>query len=96
MSVEAGRAVVYLGNRQAVEGIDRTPLPGKLRTTVLVDASDLRAAVVEITHPGGVWAAHSDADAPAWVASTNDQLAAMLSAWWGCEQREPDDGQGVA
>ncbi|GIH29076.1 hypothetical protein Aph01nite_73860 [Acrocarpospora phusangensis] len=82
---------VWLGNRQAVQGEDRQALPGKRCTSVTIrpDASLLEAAS-EITSPNGVWAAHSDAAAPAWVASTDPALAELLAAHYGCELRDPD------
>ncbi len=71
----------------------RRPLPaGKRCTTVrLAPGLSLLEAVQELTHPQrGVWRAHSDADAPAWVASTDPDLAGFLSAHWQCERREPE------
>ncbi len=74
----------------------RTPLEGKRCTTVtLAPGLKIMDAAFEITHPSrGVWSAHSDADAPAWVASTDPALAQLLAAHYGCELRdpEPDDG----
>ncbi|WP_066373940.1 hypothetical protein [Herbidospora mongoliensis] len=82
---------VWLGNRQAVHKDDRQALPGKRCTVVAIreDASLLDAAT-DITHPKGVWAAHSDAPAPAWVASTDPALAQLLADHYGCELRDPD------
>lgn len=92
------QTVVYLGNRQAIETIDggqgidaRRQLFGKQCTTVKIPGgTKLLDAARDITHPQGVWAAHSNADAPAWVASDNAILANLLAAHWGCEVREPD------
>jgi len=93
--------VVYLGNRKAIEVVDdpdnaggkiRRPLPGKLRTKVVLPlGTKLMEAAQEITGGRGVWGAHSDADAPAWVASTDANLAQLLASHWGCELREPED-----
>ena len=41
----------------------------------------------EITAPTGIWASHSPDEAPAWVASDNDALAAILADHYGCEIR---------
>lgn len=100
---DAPPVVVYLGNHQAIEattgedGTVRIPLPGKRCTTVrLAPGLTLMEAAHDITHPGqGVWQAHSDADAPAWVASTDPALGRLLAAHWNCELREPqpDDGE---
>jgi len=93
------RTVVYLGNRKAVEvitepGADqavRRPLPGKLCTTiVLAPGLKLMEAANDITHHRGVWTAHSDAEAPAWVASTDPALAQLLADHYGCQLREPE------
>ena len=71
----------------------RRALPRKKNcTTVTLPAGlTLLEAVNDITHPQrGVWQAHSDADAPAWVASTDPALAQFLAAHWRCELRDPD------
>ncbi len=52
---------------------------------------DAAEAVNDITHAQrGVWQAHSDAKAPAWVASTDSALAEFLAKHWNCELRQPD------
>lgn len=94
---------VYLGNRQAVEARniedddgkivsqERRSLPGKHCTTANIpDGMPLVEALTNITHPSGVWGHHSDADAPAWVASDWPALAAALAEHWGCELRQPE------
>ncbi len=70
----------------------RTPLPGKRCTTViLAPGIKIMDAAYEITHQSrGVWQAHSDAEGPAWVASTDPALAQLLAAHYGCELREPE------
>jgi hypothetical protein len=77
----------------------RVALPGKRCTTISIPADmGLLDAAYSITHPQrGVWAAHSDKDSPAWVASTNPALADLLAAHWQCEKRdpEPDTSEGV-
>lgn len=112
----AGRVVVYLGNRQAVEVLEdpddiaaaeqenrapnklRRALPGKRCTTILLAPdTPLMQAAYEITHlTQGVWQAHSDADTPAWVASSSPALAALLGEHYRCEVREPDPTDGAA
>lgn len=70
----------------------RAQIEGKRCTAInLVPGLPLMDAAYEITHLSrGMWQAHSDATGPAWVASTNPQLAQLLAAHWGCELREPD------
>lgn len=69
----------------------RAKLPGKRCTTVVFPAgTTLMQAVNDLTTPNGVWAAHSDASAPAWVASNDPTLAKFLADHWGSELREPD------
>jgi hypothetical protein len=81
--------------KRAVNRI-RTPLKGKRCTTVvLAPGTKLMDAAYQITHAErGVWASHSDADTPAWVASTDPALAKLLADHYGVEVREPapDDG----
>jgi hypothetical protein len=43
-----------------------------------------------LTNARGGWAAHSNMEAPAWVASTDPMLAQLLAAHWRCELREWD------
>lgn len=102
------RTVVYLGNRDAIEIIEETPPAGdepirvrrplpegkRCTTIVLAPGLTLMEAAYDITHTTrGVWQAHSDAAAPAWVASTDPVLAQLLASHWGCELRAPDPGQ---
>lgn len=63
-----------------------------LTAVTLAPGLSLLEAAVQITHPvQGVWQAHSDADKPAWIASTDPGLARVLSDHWGgIETREPD------
>lgn len=92
--------VIYLGNRDAIEVVpalgpdgeparERRQLPGK-RVTIVKPPPDLtfRELLHDLTHPDGIWAAHSDAEAPAWVACTDAALGARLAAFYGCELRE--------
>lgn len=76
----------------------RSKLPGKRCTTiVLAPGLSLMEAAYDITHTArGVWQAHSDAPAPAWVASTWPALAQLLSDHWSCEMRQPDPTDGAA
>lgn len=99
---EKPRTVIYLGNRKAVTTVDgeRTPHPGKRCTTVVFPADiTLMDALRDLTGPQGVWANHSDADAPAWVAAAGplaEPLVQLLAAQYpGVEIREPDPDQGV-
>lgn len=99
------RTVVYLGNRDAVEVLtdddgntERRALPKGKRCTTVVLAPDLSLmqAAYDLTHPGrGVWQAHSNADAPAWVASTDPALARLLADHWRCELRDPEPDNGT-
>ncbi len=95
-----GTTVVYLGNRTAMELIPdpdgvapptRRQLPGKRCTAVTIpEGQPLLDTARDLTHPQGVWAAHSSGGTPAWVASTDAALAGVLAAHWGCELRDPD------
>ncbi len=96
---QEAQTVVYLGNRQAIEVIEipdsgislRRPLRGKLCTKIVFPSGmKLMDAARDVTHPQGVWNAHSNAEAPAWVASTDPTLAHLLASHWGCEVRDPD------
>jgi hypothetical protein len=101
----AQRTVIYLGNRKAVERVgegdaaERRQLAGKRCTTiVLPDGITLMDAVRDITAPQGVWAAHSDAEAPAWVAAEGplaEGITTLLAAQYpGIEIREPEPQEG--
>lgn len=90
--------VVYLGNRDAVE--QRTN-PDGTRTRISVDGkrctkvvtpegTSLGEAFTTIIHQS-LWSAHSDAPAPAWVASTSPNLGQMLAEHWGCELRAVEE-----
>jgi hypothetical protein len=104
-AAEEPRTIVYLGNRKAISvGPDgeRTAYTGKQCTRVVLrpDASLMEAAT-EITSANGLWAAHSDAPAPAWVAGEGplaEALVALLAAHYKAEVRdvEHDDLAEVA
>ncbi len=67
------------------------PRAKRCTTVVLAPGLTLLEAINDITHAQrGVWQAHSDADAPAWVASTDPALAQFLAAHWKCELRDPE------
>lgn len=89
---ERERTVVYLGNRDAIQILDgeRAPIvgaPHKNCTFLRLPAdTSLFDAAAEITRD--VWPAHSDAAAPAWVASSDPALAQLLADHWDCEVRE--------
>lgn len=59
-------------------------------TVVIPGTTGLIGALTDITAATGIWANHSGADAPAWVASTNPRLAEVLAEHYGCEVREYD------
>lgn len=95
-TAEPSRTVVYLGNSKAVQLVDgeRQPLHGARRTDVILPADiSLIDALRDITSPQGIWAAHSDADAPTWVAAEGplaEPVAALLAAQYpGVEIRDP-------
>lgn len=96
------QTIVYLGNRDVIEvrhneqtgETDRIPVEGKRCTSILLEPGlTLIQAVRDLTHPQGIWAAHSDGT-PAWVASTDPALAQFLASHWKCELREPDPEPG--
>lgn len=73
-----------------------TPAPGRLATLVLLpDGTRLGEAFTTVTAPGGAWAAnvHTPGASPAWVASDNGSLAALLAEHYGCEVRELDEAE---
>lgn len=77
-----GRAVRTV--RRPIDGA-----PRKNCTTFRIPADmTLAEAFLDITTRS--WPRHSDASAPAWVASTDPGLAQLLAAQWKCEIREPD------
>jgi hypothetical protein len=75
----------------------RIPHAGKLCTKVVVPAGvPLMQSAYDLTHVRGVWQAHSEADAPAWVASTDQALAQLLASHWGCELREVEQDHAAS
>lgn len=92
--------VIYLGNRAAIEVVEaegtdgkpvreRRELPGKRVTIVRPpDGLTFRELLHDLTHPDGIWANHSDAETPAWVACADPDLGSRLAALFGCEHRE--------
>jgi hypothetical protein len=58
------------------------------------DDRSIAEAFREITDQQGAWQAHSDGD-PSWVASDNEQLAALLGAQFGCDVRPHEDAQAA-
>lgn len=112
---EPGRTIVYLGNRNGIEVLpdpdkdDGTTIrkqiaegPKKRCTTiVLAPGTSLMEAAVQITDPArGVWQAHSDDDAPAWVAvdgAHSPMLEQILSQHFGgIEIRDPEPDHAVS
>lgn len=98
---DAEPTIVWLGNRDAIEVLTdpasgekvRMPIDGPRKNCTrmhLAPHLKLLEMAYDITHAErGMWQAHSDG-APAWVASTNPALAAVLAEHYGCEVREPD------
>lgn len=59
------------------------------------EGTPLAEAFVSITQPvRGVWANHSD-EAPEWVESDSDGLAALLAEHFGCKVGRPRGWKGV-
>jgi hypothetical protein len=92
---------IWLGNHQAVDRVatgevdergepvrERIPQDGKRYT--IVEPPDGTPVTEIITTINDLWPLHSDADAPAWVASTESALTQVLAGMWGCEAREPE------
>jgi hypothetical protein len=53
---------------------------------------DLATLIRHITDPAGIWAHHSDAPRPSWVASDDTRLARTLAPVLGCPVAPiPDD-----
>jgi len=91
-------ATILLGNKNAGERVkpsDEYPdgwraIPGNQVTTVTVpDSWDLGDILRGITHPDGVWAAHSQDNAPAWVEADDETLATLLAAQYKCSVGRP-------
>jgi hypothetical protein len=112
---EQARTIVYLGNRNGIEVVpdpdaddDTTVVRRKIEggskkrctTVVLAPGITLMEAAVQITDTArGVWQAHSDDQAPAWVAVDGpqaDALAQLLAAHYGgIEVRDPEPDHAV-
>src|SRR5690242_5886814 len=91
-------ATVLLGNEKAGENVDVSEqypdgwraIPGKQVTTVTIpDEWSLADAFRTVTHPGGVWANHSMAEAPSWVESNDAALASLLASQYNCPVGRP-------
>ncbi len=87
---------VWLGNRAPIEvvgdGDEKTrrkiPVP-KACTYVALEPQGL---LEQAGHVKALWPHVSDAEAPAWVASTSRRLAELISdAYGGVEVREPEN-----
>lgn len=71
-----------------------TGLPEGSRSVTLVvvpDTDTADEALRTITHPDGVWGAHSGDPAPAWVECDNDAFAHRLAAYYDVPVGRPDD-----
>lgn len=92
---------IWLGNHAAVDHIPtgelddrgepvrvRTPLEGKRYT--VAEPTDDTPIIVIVADLTDIWAHHSDAKSPAWVASTDPALTSVLADMWGCEARKPE------
>jgi hypothetical protein len=98
------RTKVYLGNREAISiiGGERVKAAGyqkRCTTVVLRPDVTLIEALGELTGPQGLWQAHSDAPAPAWVAAEGplaEGLITLLTAQYpGIEVRDPEPDHGT-
>jgi hypothetical protein len=68
-----------------VEKTERRKHPAGTWTCVGVHPDlDLATLVRQITDPQGIWAYHSDAERPSWVASEDPRLARALAPILGC------------
>lgn len=97
-------ALVWFGNPAAVEirtvevmpdGRERRariPLDGDRWTVMPFLAATVAEFVALLLHPDGIWAAHSNAPRPSWVASDDDALAAELSATLALPIVDPPTG----
>lgn len=82
--------LLHLGNTAPIGG------DGEQTTTVsFPDGLTVDEAFTAVTHPDGVWAAHST-QPPTWVASPWAELTARLAPHYGCEVRDIDDTEGTA
>jgi len=62
----------------------------------VVAGQTVRGLITDITAPEGVWAYHSDAAGPSWVASDDPVLATALAGVFGCPVAPiPEDALGV-
>jgi hypothetical protein len=90
-------ATIWLGNRDAIEivqgeeGPERRTLPGNRCTRVEPHPGlTIPELIRDLSHHNGIWQAHSNADGPAWVASTDPDVAAAIAAVYGCPVRDAE------
>lgn len=90
---------IYLGNHATIDKVpvdqgdgthtyDIREVPGKNRMEFSTPDDWTRKEI--LTELGNTWPWHSAADRPAWVASTDTDLAAAAGALLGCEVRDLD------
>ncbi len=93
---------IWLGNHQPVAVVETDTTPDGRPVHTRVPAAGHQCTIVEppdgatttqiiadLAAPDGIWARHSDAPTPAWVAATDPDLATVLAGMWGCELRQP-------
>lgn len=88
--------IVQFGNSQAIDHSTQAPIAGRQITTSHIDPCyPLDRAMLALTHDSpeyrGAWRAHSTAPRPDWVESDSPELAAALSAHFGCPIGRPAD-----
>jgi hypothetical protein len=88
--------VVRLGNPKALNHATGKAVKGERITEAHLDpGKSLADQLRDITHDDGgphtgLWASHSEADAPSWVVSDSPELEAALAAHYGCPVGQPD------
>lgn len=93
-------ALVLLGNPQPIfNGVARAE--DSITTVHLPEGKSLGDMVRDIGHVDGtgnhgLWGSHSAAPAPSWVESDDPQLAAAISARFGCPIGRPAQPAAVA
>jgi len=82
--------VVRFGNPAALDA--GQPLAGEQVTTAHLPESYSDTQLFNaVTDPQGVWRAHSDASAPAWIESDDLHLAQQLSEHYACPIGRPEE-----
>ncbi len=87
---------VQLGNPQPIfNGMVHND-PTAVTQVSIPESRSFDEAIRDVCHDDGtsntgLWAAHSGAKAPAWVASDSPELEAALAARFGCPAGRPAD-----